>query len=233
LCCFGETFCGWCAFAFAYDGCVAAGRPVTTTQCNINYNPGTNVGIGYKAGNLCAIRGCRHTLLGAGSTPVVDLALDYVFVPASQYCGARCLCCSCRAGELIFGNNSISCIRANVQTISALSDCRDKKCIQDIPYGLDFINSIRPVSFEWNRGDSGSTIFNGHKDIGFIAQELEAVEQCFCSSKYTHLVDIGDDGRYRADAIRTYPILIKAMVELNNQLDELENEVDAYIGGQS
>jgi hypothetical protein len=32
---------------------------------------------------------------------------------------------------------------------TATSDCRSKKNIKDLPYGLDFINLLRPVSYKW------------------------------------------------------------------------------------
>ena len=32
---------------------------------------------------------------------------------------------------------------------TATSDCRSKKDIKDLPYGLNFINLLRPVSYKW------------------------------------------------------------------------------------
>ena len=32
---------------------------------------------------------------------------------------------------------------------TATSDCRSKKNIKDLPYGLNFINLLRPVSYKW------------------------------------------------------------------------------------
>ena len=32
---------------------------------------------------------------------------------------------------------------------TATSDCRSKKNIKDLPFGLDFINLLRPVSYKW------------------------------------------------------------------------------------
>ena len=40
-----------------------------------------------------------------------------------------------------------SCVMAAVFT--ATSDCRSKKNIKDLSYGLDFINLLRPVSYKW------------------------------------------------------------------------------------
>jgi hypothetical protein len=40
-----------------------------------------------------------------------------------------------------------SCVSATQFT--ATSDCRSKKNIKDLPFGLDFINLLRPVSYKW------------------------------------------------------------------------------------
>ena len=40
-----------------------------------------------------------------------------------------------------------TCVMATQFT--ATSDCRSKKNIKDLPYGLDFINLLRPVSYKW------------------------------------------------------------------------------------
>ena len=40
-----------------------------------------------------------------------------------------------------------SCVMAAVFT--ATSDCRSKKNIKDLPFGLEFINLLRPVSYKW------------------------------------------------------------------------------------
>ena len=39
------------------------------------------------------------------------------------------------------------CVMATQFT--ATSDCRSKKNIKDLPYGLSFINLLRPVSYKW------------------------------------------------------------------------------------
>ena len=102
-----------------------------------------------------------------------------------------------------------------------MSDLRDKKNVEDIPHGLDFINALRPVKFDWNARD-GSRI--GKKDYGFIAQELDQVEKDFDSAEYTRLVHKDNPEKWEADPMKTYPILIKAIQELTARVKELENE---------
>jgi hypothetical protein len=54
-------------------------------------------------------------------------------------------------GQVTLGDGNISTLRCNVQTITSLSDMRDKQNIQTLIFGIDFINKLNPVSFEWNR----------------------------------------------------------------------------------
>jgi len=123
---------------------------------------------------------------------------------------------------ITLGNSSISSLRCNTTSISSLSDERDKTAIEDIPYGLDFINAMRPVEFTWNRrdGSMGAT-----KDIGFIAQELAEVEMDFSSTSRTRMVSFEDPEKWEAAPNRTYPILIKAVQELSAKCEALEARI--------
>jgi hypothetical protein len=49
------------------------------------------------------------------------------------------------------------------------SDKRWKSQIQDVPYGLDFINELRPVSYVRNNSPTQK------EEYGFIAQDVEQV----------------------------------------------------------
>ena len=55
------------------------------------------------------------------------------------------------SNECTLGNNRINNLRCADTSISSLSDQRDKTEIVDSPYGLNFLNSLRPVQFKWQR----------------------------------------------------------------------------------
>lgn len=69
---------------------------------------------------------------------------------------------------IVLGNTAITEIRAQVTSITAISDKRKKKDIVESELGLDFINSLRPVQYRYNNGDDTLR-------FGFIAQETESV----------------------------------------------------------
>ena len=78
---------------------------------------------------------------------------------------------------------------------------------------------MRPVKFDWNARD-GSRV--GKKDYGFIAQELDQVEETFGNKEYTRLVNKENPEAWEADPMKTYPILIKAIQELKAEIEELK-----------
>ena len=129
---------------------------------------------------------------------------------------------SSASNEITLGNSSISSLRCNVQTISSLSDERDKTAIEDLSLGLDFINDMRPVEFTWNRRDGS---YGAKLDLGFIAQDLFDVEIDHGSQRRTRLVNTDNPEKLEADYVRSYPILVKAVQELSAKVDALTARV--------
>ena len=144
--------------------------------------------------------------------------------PATSRCrhggllGRRGLCI-----EADSRNGSNDNLRCADTSISSLSDLRDKKNIEDIPHGLDYILAMRPVKFDWETRD-GTRV--GKKDYGFIAQELDQVEQDFGSAEYTRLVHKENLEKLEADPMKTYPILIKAIQELTAENEDLKSRIE-------
>ena len=103
------------------------------------------------------------------------------------------------------GSKRWSSIWAAVGTINT-SDARQKKNIKNIGYGLPEVLKLRPVSFEWKKGD-------GRTKLGLIAQEtLEVLPEVVAVP--TNKEDAY--GMYYSDII---PVLVKATQELNTKLE--------------
>lgn len=201
-----------------------------------------NIFIGACAG-CNAVNSFRNIGIGIGAARSLSNATDNIFIGefagSTINCGdnnivlgaeANASCCFARC-EITLGNFSVQNIYSTATSISSLSDCRDKKNISDLCFGIDYINAMNPVSFTWDHRDS-SVEKRGLKDIGFIAQELEALESDLSSTYLTRMILNGDPDRKEAAPLRTYPIAIQALRELATELDQLEAEVDAWIGGQ-
>ena len=123
------------------------------------------------------------------------------------------------SNEITLGNTSIATLRCNQTTISSLSDRRDKTDIEDLPIGLDFIKSLRPVKFRWDRRDG---TMSNVKDAGFIAQELDEVQQDFNSEEYMKMVLKTNPEKLEAAPGKLIPVLVKAIQELSQEVERLK-----------
>lgn len=95
------------------------------------------------------------------------------------------------------------------------SDRRQKTNIEELHYGLGEVMQLKPVSFNWKKG-------NDDKKLGLIAQDIQNV--------IPEVVSVGDDedktlGVYYSDLI---PVLINAIQEQQEQIQNLEDRISKY-----
>ena len=120
------------------------------------------------------------------------------------------------SNTVTLGNGSVSGLHCQVSSISALSDKRDKTNIEDSEYGLNIIEDLKPVTFEWDQRDGNR---KGLKDVGFIAQDLQELDD-----DYIRLVESSDPEKLQATYGRLIPIMAKAIQELSAKVKMLENK---------
>jgi hypothetical protein len=130
------------------------------------------------------------------------------------------------ANEVTLGNSSVTALRCQVTSITAISDERDKTNIEDLPYGLDFVNSLKPRKFVWDHraetnrdGEEFYSSKKGTKDIGFIAQELQEVDD-----ENLQLVYDSNPDKLEASYGRLIPVLVQAIKELKAEVELLKNK---------
>jgi hypothetical protein len=122
---------------------------------------------------------------------------------------------------ITLGNSSIATIRAQVTTITSLSDLRDKTNIMPLNYGIDFIKKLNPVSFDWDMRDGGKI---GISEIGFIAQELQQA-QIDSQINIPNLVSDINADKLEASYGVLIPIIVKALKEQQALIDELKQRI--------
>jgi len=166
-----------------------------------NNDTGTNnVAVGYQAGDLTTT-GSNNTSLGYGSDPTANDADN----------------------EVTLGDANVSALRCQVQTISALSDRRDKKSIKELPVGLDFINDLKPVKFVWDMRNGGKKDI---QEIGFIAQDLDESQINADAEDYLNLVLKNNPDKLEASYGKLVPILVKAVQELSAEVNQLKEKLN-------
>ena len=118
--------------------------------------------------------------------------------------------------EITLGNSSIATLRCQVTSITALSDKRDKENIQASNYGLNVVDKLKPVTFNWNTRDGAKV---GVKDLGFIAQDLQEVD-----NENLKLVYDNNPEKLEASYGRLVPVLVKAIQELKAEIELLKSK---------
>lgn len=133
------------------------------------------------------------------------------------------------SNQITLGNNQITSLRCNVQSITSLSDMRDKKNISELSLGLDFISKLKPRQFSWDRREwYENNVSDGSKtqeklNAGFIAQELDEV-QINENAEWLGLVNKDNPDKIEAAYGNLLPVMVKAIQELNEKNEKLESE---------
>ena len=88
--------------------------------------------------------------------------------------------------------------------------------------GIDFVYKLNPVNFDWNMRDGGKV---NVPDQGFIAQELEQVQQD------THffipgLVCTDNPDKMCASYGKLIPVMVQSMKDLKNEINALKQEIE-------
>ena len=140
-----------------------AGCNHTTAQNNVAIGQGTN---------KATTTGCHNISIGYDAGATITTACKIINI--------GCNVQNTTAATTCIGG---TCVMATQFT--ATSDCRSKKNIKDLPYGLDFINLLRPVSYKWKpQADkldkNGNLIAEGEKNhagprssFGLLGQEVK------------------------------------------------------------
>jgi hypothetical protein len=195
--------------------------------------------LGTLTGDEMLTRGQNNTCIGRFSGNLVDEGNNNTMIGYQSGSSVSDV-----NNEITLGNSSISSLRCQVTSITALSDQRDKKDIVDLSYGLDFVSSLKPREFIWDHraekvmdtmipaeyDEDGKTIKKavvkykeefslrkGTKDIGFIAQELQTVD-----NEWINLVNSNNPEKLEATYGHLIPVLVKAIQELKTQLDNIK-----------
>jgi hypothetical protein len=194
-----------------------------------------NTGIG-RSSMFSATTGNQNTSLGSfalydTTTGTNNTAIGYNAQPSSATV----------SNTITLGNSSIGTLRCQVTSITSLSDQRDKTDIQPLEHGLDFVKQLKPVSFEWNTRPETRTDFEGNEieiqgkvgiaDIGFIAQDIIALEDSLAAANSLQLSYRDNPEKLEVTQGRLIPILVKAIQDLTAKVEALEAAQSTQPGG--
>jgi hypothetical protein len=181
------------------------------------YSP-HNTAVGYAADDAC-VTGFQRTCIGAntggGATGDNITNIGYGAGPST----------SSVSNEITLGNSSVTSLRCAVTSITSLSDERDKTEIKDLEYGLAFIDALQPREFVWDNrvetdkdGEEFYSANKGKKDFGFIAQEVQELD-----NDTLRLVYAENEDKLELSYGKLVPILVKAIQELKEEVELLKS----------
>lgn len=186
-----------------------------------------NTAVGSVAGgNVTA--GTYLTLIGANAGGNVTTGSNLTVI------GANALASSATAtNEITLGDGSVTSLRCYASALTSLSDARDKKNIQDLQLGIDFLMKLKPRQFNWDRREwyvndtsDGSKIQNS-PTAGFIAQELDKVQMSE-KAEWLNLVLKTNPNKLEATAGNLLPIIVKAIQDLKTENDVLKERLTKF-----
>jgi len=143
----------------------------------------------------------------AGATISDDSSTDSSFYPTLSDSTSGSFTAATVSSTKLFFNPSSGTL--NATAFNSLSDERSKKNIQTLDSALDKTLALRGVSYTFKDTDVDS--------IGLIAQELEQV--------IPEVVSTGEDGFKSVSYGNLVGLLVEAIKDQQNQIDELKNKV--------
>ena len=90
--------------------------------------------------------------------------------------------------------------------------------IAPVPHGLDFVNQLNPVSFNFKK-DRDTEVPNGNKRYGFLAQDILALE-----GDDNVIIDNEQPDKLKYQGEALVPVLVNAIKELKAEIDLLKNK---------
>jgi len=176
-----------------------------------------SIAIGYKAG---------YSIGGA----VNNILVGY---NATQQNGFGC------NNQTVLGNGYNNVYNCVYTAWTDVSDCRDKTNVQPINnLGLNFIRKLNPVKYKWDLrqkyedkcgyeyGIKDSTLKQDQINYGFLAQEIEfaakSLGENFDAVTHDTFID-----QYSLNYLNLLASLIKALQEINNDLDLIETQLNS------
>ena len=192
------------------NGCLIANETGTSNiavgfALETNVSGSDNIGIGWSA--LASSTGNNNVAIGSSA------GSDAVFNATTE------------SNRIVMGNNSHTNAYIKVAW-TVTSDARDKIVHGCVPHGLDFVDGLYPVKYQFRTARGENTV-TGRVKYGFLAQEIRALEDVGV------VIDDEDPDNLKYNESSLVPILVNAIKELKTRVEALEvqNESGKNPGG--
>lgn len=206
-----------------------------------NVSGGDNVAVGVLA--LSKATGNQNTAIGRGAGFNVTTGEGNAILGSNNNIGyTPVFDITTENNRVVIGSSSVT--NAYVQVAwTVVSDERDKTDIENSPYGLSFVQSLRPVMYKrddrdrYKQADAEGNITEVTRDgsrkdekftLGFLAQEIIAAEKAAGNQEGKFL--IADDemaDKLKITETKIIPALVKAIQELKAEFESYKTAQEA------
>jgi len=190
--------------AFGRDALKINTTGINNTATGSNALSSNTTGINNTASSRNSL---QNNTTGSGNTGISPLTASGVYLPVFDP--------TTEENRFCMGSTAVT--NAYVQVAwTIVSDARDKTNFSEVPYGLSFVNELKPTSYQF-RIDRDSEETNGPVRYGFKAQDVLELE-----GNNPVIVDNEDPDKLRIVDTAMIPVLVKA-------LQELDAKFEAYV----
>lgn len=171
-----------------------------------------NTAVGWYSG-VSNVSGYNNTFIGCDSNCAYNNLFNSTAIGNTASVNA--------SNQVRIGNTSVTSIGGHANWTNT-SDRRDKKNIQILNAGLNFISLLKPVIFDWNMRDGGKKDIS---EVGFIAQDLLEAQNN-SGIQIPGLVYDKNPEQLSISSACIIPILVKAVQEMSSTIIQLEAKIN-------
>jgi len=196
---------------------VAVGNVSLTTNTTGNHNAAN----GYEALKVnttgsqnvaCGYLALQNNTTGSGNIGIGFVRGDNVYQPVFDP--------TTEDNRFVAGHQGITNAYVKVAW-TVTSDERDKMNFAPVPYGLDFVNQLKPTAYQF-KVDRDTETPNGDVRYGFKAQDILALE-----GDNPVIIDTEDADNLKYKGEHLVPVLVNAVKELSAENTALKARLDA------
>lgn len=176
-----------------------------------------NVMVGWAAGSAPGFSGQCNTAIGSNSGASLTSGSGNVILGTltSGTNVSPVYIISTENNRVVMGSSAVT--NAYVQVAwTVVSDARDKTNFASVPHGLNFVEQLNPIAYQFKTSRQDDTP-TGIVRYGFKAQDILALE-----GENSVVIDAEDSEKLRINSDSLIPILVNAIKELSARVAALE-----------
>lgn len=181
-----------------------------------NLTGNNNLSIGYGSMNS-NISGGINTSIGISSMYSITTGSNNIAIGFNSGSDAVANIAT-QSNQIVIGNNLSTNAYIKIGW-TVTSDARDKTNFAPVPYGLNFVNSLQPIKYQF-RESRNTNVAVGDVKYGFKAQDILALE-----GSNPVIIDAKDPNNLKYTEGNMIPVLVNAIKELSQKVTALEAEV--------